>query len=97
MTLLKKFPEFSEKESKLNFDILDNLFSCEDLYVSVLKTSNEVISNLEFLNEEIKKNLYNEQKKLKETEEFIQFFKHEIPDVYKKLWREFENLKKYDE
>lgn len=90
---IKKFPEFQEKESKLNFDILDNLFSCEDLYVSVLKTSNEVISNLEFLNEEIKKNLYNEQKKLKETEEFIQFFKHEIPDVYKKLRDEFNRVK----
>lgn len=90
---IKKIPEFSGMESKLNFDILDSLFSCEDLYVSILNTSDTVISGLDFLNEEIKKNFYNAQKKLKETEEFIQFFRHEIPDVYKKLRDEFNRVK----
>lgn len=94
---IKKFPEFQEKESKFSFDILDSLFSCQDLYVGILNTSNAVISSIDFLNNEIRRNFEKTEKRLKESEDFIKFFKAEIPDVYKKLWREFENLKKYDE
>lgn len=94
---IKKFPEFQEKESKFSFDILDSLFSCQDLYVGILNTSNAVISSIDFLNNEIRRNFEKSEKRLKEIEDFIKFFKAEIPDVYKKLWREFENLKKYDE
>lgn len=94
---IKKFPEFQEKESKFSFDILDSLFSCQDLYVGILNTSNAVISSIDFLNNEIRRNFEKSEKRLKESEDFIKFFKAEIPDVYKKLWREFENLKKYDE
>lgn len=94
---IKKFPEFQEKESKFSFDILDSLFSCQDLYVGILNTSNAVISSIDFLNNEIRRNFEKSEKILKESEDFIKFFKAEIPDVYKKLWREFENLKKYDE
>lgn len=91
---IKKFPEFQEKESKFSFDILDSLFSCQDLYVGILNTSNAVISSIDFLNNEIRRNFEKSEKRLKESEDFIKFFKAEIPDVYKKLWREFENLKK---
>ena len=94
---IKKFPEFQEKESKFSFDILDSLFSCQDLYVGILNTSNAVISSIDSLNIEIRRNFEKSEKRLKESEDFIKFFKAEIPDVYKKLWREFENLKKYDE
>lgn len=94
---IKKFSEFQEKESKFSFDILDSLFSCQDLYVGILNTSNAVISSIDFLNNEIRRNFEKSEKRLKESEDFIKFFKAEIPDVYKKLWREFENLKKYDE
>ena len=94
---IKKFPEFQEKESKFSFDILDSLFSCQDLYVGILNTSNAVISSIDFLNNEIRRNFEKSEKRLKESEDFIKFFKAEIPDVYKKLWKEFENLKKYDE
>lgn len=90
---IKKFPEFQEKESKFSFDILDSLFSCQDLYVGILNTSNAVISSIDFLNNEIRRNFEKSEKRLKESEDFIKFFKAEIPDVYKKLREEFNRVK----
>lgn len=90
---IKKFPEFQEKESKFSFDILDSSFSCQDLYVGILNTSDAVISSIDFLNNEIRRNFEKSEKRLKESEDFIKFFKAEIPDVYKKLREEFNRVK----
>ena len=89
---IKKFPIFLKKESELNFDILDDLFSGEDLYLAILKTANEALETLDFLNGELRANFEKSEKLLKESEDFIKFFKSEIPDVYKKLKGEFNRL-----
>lgn len=91
---LKMFPEFQEMEQGCVYEMLDSVFSCADLYVISLKTADEVIGSLYFLNSEIRKNYEKSEEKLREVEHFINFFKSEIPDVYKKLNSMFNMVKK---